>query len=39
MDFDLKAARALLSRWIAGYQIVLLILLFAVWDMVFKPSS
>ena len=37
MDFDLNTARALLSRWIAGYQIVLLILLFAVWDMVFKP--
>jgi uncharacterized membrane protein len=37
-DFDLKAARALLGRWIAGYQIVLLILLFAVWDMVFKPG-
>lgn len=37
-DFDLKAARALLSRWIVGYQIVLFILLFAVWDMVFKPG-
>lgn len=37
-DFDLKAARDLLSRWIIGYQIVLLILLFAVWDMVFKPG-
>lgn len=37
-DFDLKAARMLLSRWIVGYQIVLLILLFAVWDMVFKPG-
>jgi len=38
MDFDLKAARTLLSRWIVGYQIVLLILLFAIWDMVFKPG-
>lgn len=37
-DFDLKAARDLLSRWIVGYQIVLFILLFAVWDMVFKPG-
>ncbi|HZD40298.1 MAG TPA: DUF2269 family protein [Terriglobales bacterium] len=37
-DFDLKEARALLSRWIVGYQIVLLILLLAVWDMVFKPG-
>ncbi|MFZ0546630.1 MAG: DUF2269 family protein [Candidatus Promineifilaceae bacterium] len=38
MDFDLEAGRALLSRWIVSYQIVLLILLFAVWDMVFKPG-
>jgi hypothetical protein len=37
-DFDLETARNLLSRWIVGYQIVLLILLFAVWDMVFKPG-
>ena len=37
-DFDLKVAHDLLSRWIVGYQIVLLILLFAVWDMVFKPG-
>jgi hypothetical protein len=37
-DFDLETARALLGRWIVGYQIVLLILLFAVWDMVFKPG-
>ena len=37
-DFDLKVARDLLRRWIVGYQIVLLILVFAVWDMVFKPG-
>ena len=37
-DFDLQAARDLLGRWIVGYQVVLLILLFAVWDMVFKPG-
>jgi uncharacterized membrane protein len=37
-DFDLETARSLLNRWIVGYQIVLLILLFAVWDMVFKPG-
>ena len=37
-DFDLKTARDLLSRWIVGYQIVLLVLFFAVWDMVFKPG-
>jgi uncharacterized membrane protein len=36
-EFDQNAARVLLGRWIAGYQIVLLILIFAVWDMVFKP--
>ncbi len=38
MEFDLKAARDLLNRWIVGYQIVLLVLIFAVWDMVFKPG-
>lgn len=37
-DFDLKVARDLLSRWIIGYQIVLIVLIFAVWDMVFKPG-
>lgn len=37
-DFDLQAARELLSRWIVGYQAVLVILLIAVWDMVFKPG-
>ena len=37
-DFNLDTACNLLSRWIVGYQIVLLILLFAVWDMVFKPG-
>ena len=37
-DFNLEMAHNLLSRWIVGYQIVLLILLFAVWDMVFKPG-
>ena len=37
-DFDLETARALLMRWIVGYQIVLIVLIFAVWDMVFKPG-
>jgi uncharacterized membrane protein len=37
-NVDLKTARDLLGRWIVGYQIVLVILLFAVWDMVFKPG-
>jgi len=30
--------RALLDRWIAGYAAVLVILIVAVWDMVFKPG-
>jgi uncharacterized membrane protein len=38
MDFDIKAAKELLGRWIAGYAMVLVILIFAVWDMVFKPG-
>jgi uncharacterized membrane protein len=32
------AIRDLLSRWIIGYQVILLVLVFAVWDMVFKPG-
>jgi uncharacterized membrane protein len=30
--------RSLLGRWVAGYAVVLLILLVTVWDMVFKPG-
>jgi uncharacterized membrane protein len=37
-DMDPQAARDLLGRWMVGYQVILLILLFAVWDMVFKPG-
>jgi len=37
-DASLQAARDVLGRWIIGYQIILLILLFALWDMVFKPG-
>jgi len=37
-DVNLQAAREALGRWIVGYQVVLLLLLFAVWDMVFKPG-
>jgi uncharacterized membrane protein len=33
-----KGAR-LLDRWLAGYGIVLVVLLVAVWDMVFKPGT
>jgi uncharacterized membrane protein len=37
-EIDLPAARDLLGRWIVGYGVILVILLFAVWDMVFKPG-
>jgi uncharacterized membrane protein len=30
--------RVLLDRWIAGYAVVLVVLIVAVWDMVFKPG-
>jgi uncharacterized membrane protein len=36
---DLAAARAAIGRWLAGYAVVLLILVFALWDMVFKPGA
>lgn len=32
-------AAVLVSRWLVGYGAVLVILLVAVWDMVFKPGS
>lgn len=35
---DLSAARAAIGRWLVGYAVVLLVLLFALWDMVFKPG-
>ncbi len=35
---DVASARLLLGRWLIGYRIVLLLLLIAVWDMVFKPG-
>lgn len=37
-DMDPQAVRDLLGRWIVGYRVILVILLFAVWDMVFKPG-
>jgi len=37
-DSNPQAARELLGRWMVGYQIILVILVFAVWDMVFKPG-
>jgi uncharacterized membrane protein len=35
---DMGAARRAIGRWLKGYAVVLAILLFAVWDMVFKPG-
>jgi uncharacterized membrane protein len=37
-DGDGAASRALLDRWLTGYAVVLVVLLVAVWDMVFKPG-
>ena len=37
-DLNPQIARELLVRWMVGYQIILIILVFAVWDMVFKPG-
>jgi len=34
----LAAARAAIGRWLVGYGLVLAILVFALWDMVFKPG-
>jgi len=36
---DLEAARAAIGRWLVGYGLVLAILVFALWDMVFKPGA
>ena len=35
---DLEAARTAVGRWLAGYGVVLAILLVVVWDMVVKPG-
>jgi uncharacterized membrane protein len=35
---DLRVARDALGRWMLGYAVVLVILVFALWDMVFKPG-
>ncbi len=37
-DLNLQIARDLLSRWMVGYQIILIILVLAVLDMVVKPG-
>jgi uncharacterized membrane protein len=36
---DANALSEILGRWIVGYWVVLAILVFAVWDMVFKPGT
>jgi uncharacterized membrane protein len=36
---DLEGSRAALGSWLNGYAVVLLILVFALWDMVFKPGT
>lgn len=35
---DVATARAALGRWILGYRVLLVILVFVFWDMVFKPG-
>jgi uncharacterized membrane protein len=35
---DLAVARAAIGRWLAGYGLVLAILVLTMWDMVFKPG-
>ena len=37
IESDLQDAAAYVSRWLKGYSAILLLLLLAVWDMVFKP--
>jgi uncharacterized membrane protein len=36
---DLAASREALGSWLVGYSLVLAILVFALWDMVFKPGT
>ena len=35
---DGAVANQLLGRWLVGYAVILLVLVVAVWDMVFKPA-
>ena len=37
-EMSIPAAREQLGRWLAAYAVVLIVLLFALWDMVFKPG-
>ena len=36
---DIVAARVALGRWLLGYAVVLAVLVFTLWDMVFKPGG
>ena len=36
---DVKSASVLIGRWLVGYGVILLVLVAAVWDMVFKPFA
>jgi uncharacterized membrane protein len=38
-DASVAVVGALFGRWIAGWAIVMLVLVFTVWDMVFKPGQ
>jgi uncharacterized membrane protein len=38
-DGDLEGARQALGSWLTGYAIVVVVLGFALWDMIFKPGS
>jgi hypothetical protein len=35
---NLTQGAALLSRWMVGYGVVLVLVIIAVWDMIFKPG-
>jgi uncharacterized membrane protein len=37
-DPDVHGAREALDRWILGYLVVLALLVFTLWDMIFKPG-
>jgi uncharacterized membrane protein len=36
---DVRALANLIGQWVAGYGVILLVLIVAVWDMVFKPFA
>ena len=36
---DLQATSQALKRWLLGYGVVLIVLVFVIWDMIFKPGT